>query len=349
MKSQGQWEKALDSYQHALTLKPDDPGVYNNMGLVYAHAKVSGKRHSTVANMPWHWSLTILMSTTDSMGFSICKSKVSGKRHSTVINMPWHWSLTILMSTTDSMGLVYAMTKVSGKRHSTVINTSLTLKPDNPDVYNSMGLLLWRGRSVGKRHSTVINMPWHWSLTILMSTTRWVSCIKSQGQWEKALDSYRHALILKPDNPDVYNNMGLVYGKQGQREKALDSCQHALTLKPDDPGVYTNMGLVYAHAKVSGKRHSTVANMPWHWQPDDPGVYNSMGLVYWNRPRSVGKGTRQLSTCLDTEAWRSWDLQQYGFSLWRSRSVGKGTRQLPACLDTEAWLCRSLQQYGWTL
>ena len=142
---------------------------------------------------------------------------------------------------------------------------ALILKPDNPDVYTNMGCSIWKSKVSGKRHSTVANMPWHWSLTILMSTTRWVSCIKSQGQWEKALDSYRHALILKPDNPDVYTNMGLVYGRARSAGKGTRQLPTCLDTEAWRSWCLHQYGFSICKSKVSGKRHSTVANMPWHW------------------------------------------------------------------------------------
>ena len=44
-----------------------------------------------------------------------------------------------------------------------------------------------------------------------------------QHQLQDALDSYKHALRLKPDYADAYINMGVVYSKQDQLQDALDS------------------------------------------------------------------------------------------------------------------------------
>ena len=76
---------------------------------------------------------------------------------------------------------------------------------------------------------------------------------RKQNQYQDALDSYQHAVRLKPDYADAYNAMGNVYDDQNQYQDALDSYQHVLRLKPDCADAYNAMGIVYRQAKsVSG-------------------------------------------------------------------------------------------------
>ena len=75
-----------------------------------------------------------------------------------------------------------------------------------------------------------------------------------QDQLQDALDSYKHALRLKPDLrwrlPSIWV---LSTQKQDQLQDALDSYKHALRLRPDYADAYKcmgaeayyNMGIVY--------------------------------------------------------------------------------------------------------
>ena len=72
---------------------------------------------------------------------------------------------------------------------------------------------------------------------------------EKQDQLQDALDSYKHALRLKPDYAQAYCNMGVVYSKQDQLQDALDSYKHALRLKPDYAEAYMQYGCCLREAR----------------------------------------------------------------------------------------------------
>ena len=85
-----------------------------------------------------------------------------------------------------------------------------------------------------------------------------------QGDYEKALEYYRKALVIKekqlgnnhPSTSITYNNIGLVYKKQGDYKKALEYYRKALAIRE----------------KVLGKEH-----------PDTATTYNNIGGVYYKQ------------------------------------------------------------------
>lgn len=81
-----------------------------------------------------------------------------------------------------------------------------------------------------------------------------------QGQTTVALDEVKQALNSDPDFPDAYNLRGLIYMRLNDMRLADDSFRRALSLNPNDPNVLHNYGWMqcqqgrYGEAVESFKR-----------------------------------------------------------------------------------------------
>lgn len=64
---------------------------------------------------------------------------------------------------------------------------------------------------------------------------------------DKAAESYRKALVLKPDFADAYHNLGIALDKQGKLDAAVESFRQALMLKPDYTEAYTKLLFLYSY------------------------------------------------------------------------------------------------------
>jgi uncharacterized protein (TIGR02996 family) len=53
------------------------------------------------------------------------------------------------------------------------------------------------------------------------------------GQYSKAIESGRKALVFEPDNADVYNNIGVAFAAMRQWDDAIQNEEKAVALKPD--------------------------------------------------------------------------------------------------------------------
>jgi tetratricopeptide (TPR) repeat protein len=65
-----------------------------------------------------------------------------------------------------------------------------------------------------------------------------------KGAFQVAIDSYKRAIALEPDNCDVHFNLGNVLRDKGDLKPALASYRAALQIKPGDPDVVFNMATV---------------------------------------------------------------------------------------------------------
>lgn len=64
----------------------------------------------------------------------------------------------------------------------------------------------------------------------------------AQGNWEKAGQFYLKALNSSPDNPDILNDLGLVFKKLGGINQALECFRKILAIDPNHKAAAANLG-----------------------------------------------------------------------------------------------------------
>jgi cytochrome c-type biogenesis protein CcmH/NrfG len=68
-------------------------------------------------------------------------------------------------------------------------------------------------------------------------------------QPKEAIEAYSQYLAVKPDNPDVRTDMGIMYRKLGQFDKAIEEFRRAAQSDPKHVNSRYNIGLVLLHDK----------------------------------------------------------------------------------------------------
>ncbi len=66
---------------------------------------------------------------------------------------------------------------------------------------------------------------------------------------KEAIEAYSRYLAVKPDNPDVRTDMGIMYRKLGQFDRALEEFRKAAQSDPKHINSRYNIGLVLLHDK----------------------------------------------------------------------------------------------------
>jgi tetratricopeptide (TPR) repeat protein len=67
------------------------------------------------------------------------------------------------------------------------------------------------------------------------------------GHYQEAIEAYKHAISLRPDNPDANYNLGMAYSSLGQYKEAIEAYKRAIQIKPDYETAYYNLGHAYSN------------------------------------------------------------------------------------------------------
>lgn len=104
------------------------------------------------------------------------------------------------------------------------------------------------------------------------------------GDLDHAMDHFRSALSLQPDNAEVLFYIGLTYSRMGDADKAIEYYHRSLKFDSEASGTWTNLGNKYDElnqydlAEECYRRSSLV-------DPDDDNNYVEWGLMYENQKR----------------------------------------------------------------
>ena len=71
---------------------------------------------------------------------------------------------------------------------------------------------------------------------------------ESQGQGDKALESYKKAIEAEPNNVGALVSMARYYDRKGDSKQAIQYFQKAATVSPKDASIHNDLGLAYSKA-----------------------------------------------------------------------------------------------------
>jgi Flp pilus assembly protein TadD len=81
---------------------------------------------------------------------------------------------------------------------------------------------------------------------------------QSSGRTQEAMDQYRQAIALRPDNIDAHNALGVVLASLGSHDEALAEYRAALQLDPLSVGALTNLGVELAQRGLPVEAVTTI-------------------------------------------------------------------------------------------
>jgi tetratricopeptide (TPR) repeat protein len=105
--------------------------------------------------------------------------------------------------------------------------------------------------------------------------------------WPKAEESFRKALKLYPDQPQVLNYLGYSYVDQNKNlDEAVGMIRKAVELRPDDGYIVDSLGWAYYRL---GKFEDSVAELERaiKLRPEDATINDHLGDAYWQVGRKL--------------------------------------------------------------
>ena len=65
------------------------------------------------------------------------------------------------------------------------------------------------------------------------------------GQLKEAVESYKHAILIEPDNFEIWFNLAETFLEIGSWLDAINAFDHCTRIKPDDAGSYYGKAKIY--------------------------------------------------------------------------------------------------------
>jgi hypothetical protein len=119
--------------------------------------------------------------------------------------------------------------------------------------------------------------------------------LKSKGELDASIDSYKQAIKIKPDYAEAYSNMGVALKEKGELDAAIDSHKQAIKIKPDFAEAHSNMGNAL---KDKGELDASIDSYEQaiKIKPDYAEAHHNLSFAFLNSGR--------LNEGLDEYEWR---------------------------------------------
>jgi tetratricopeptide (TPR) repeat protein len=101
----------------------------------------------------------------------------------------------------------------------------------------------------------------------------------NSGKYEEAIESYKQAIKLNPDDAYAHTRLGVAYRKSGMYEDAIESYKQAIRINPDDADAHQSLGYAYV---LSGKYKDAIESYKQaiRINPDDADAHIGLGIAY---------------------------------------------------------------------
>ena len=100
-----------------------------------------------------------------------------------------------------------------------------------------------------------------------------------QGNFDSAIDYFKHALQIDPQHSIALQNLGSAYRQKKDWPQAKSALERALALNPDDPEANYSLGMVYAQQNDTERAYEflqkAIASRPVY-----PEALNNLGILY---------------------------------------------------------------------
>ncbi|MCL2184573.1 MAG: tetratricopeptide repeat protein [Treponema sp.] len=115
----------------------------------------------------------------------------------------------------------------------------------------------------------------------------------------EAISLFQKALILEPENPMLWLNMGIAQQKTGEYNIAIESFRHSLTFDNNLTEAWYSLGLIYYEMNEfvlseNCYKSAILCN------DNDPKIWNNLGVLYFNLEKNDAKTSlEQARECFE--------------------------------------------------
>lgn len=250
----GEYQPALEAGQQATFWLPDDPEVFNNLGI---SARSVGEL--ALAEQSYRQALALDPNRVDTHYNLSALLYEQGRRREA--EPPCRRALELRPNYPAALNNLANMLRERGElgEAEAVCRQALALKPDYVLAHNNLGIIL-HGQDRSDEAEASYRRALALAPTDLKSLNNLGNLLKSRGRLNEAADCYRAALQQAPDMAELHGNLANVQKDLGELDAALAGFSHAIRLKPAQADTWHNLLLTlqYAdHARAADCAH-------WH-------------------------------------------------------------------------------------
>ena len=111
------------------------------------------------------------------------------------------------------------------------------------------------------------------------------------GEYEKAIEAYKHALQLNPGSTEYYYHLGMAYSSLGRYREAIEAYKSTIKVKPDYAAAYYNLGHAYGNLKKY-ESATQAFRRAIQYDMDNIEAYTALAKAYFDS----GKEERAIDT-----------------------------------------------------
>ena len=288
--SQQQWRQAIDAYEQALTLVPENAEIHRTLAGLYAQV---GERIEEVMYRYQAVSLKPVWANPSNqlnLGNALIEQgklaeAIDCYERAVQLNPEFyeaHYNLGVALTQAEDVAAIAAFDR------------ALAINPDHAASHFGVARLLEAAgdlptalthyqRSAALDSDDAIA---HYALSEVRLKLR---------QWQAAIAPCQRAVELSPDFAWAHHYLGYAWLKQAEWQAAIISLQRAIELNPASPWTYYH--LATAHTQLQEWQAAATASLQAIWlQPDLSGVYRQLGATLRQQYQQIGTDATVEST-----------------------------------------------------
>ena len=302
--AEGKYAQAIDLYEEALLITPDNPGMYISLARLQIY-------------------------------ISRFEEAIDNAGNALVLN-PGNSQAMALRG--------YALGRTGDYiTAESVLQEAIAADPNNPLPYAYMAEILALRSQTTTGDAEMLNRAIEFSRKALELGSNLLEAHRARGivlelttNYEEAVAEFEAAVALNPYIADLHIYLGKNYRTIGEDAKAIREFNNAITLNPSDPEPYAALSRTYA--KLGEYANSvSFGQQAINYNPTDPYLYGNLGVVYYRMgdyPRAIKMlaiavqgGTAETGETVEGLALDYWPVSEYyymyGLALARQGRCGE--------------------------
>lgn len=127
--------------------------------------------------------------------------------------------------------------------------------------------------------------------------SKWIEMVGKTGDKNKLINAYQKLTQLKPQDPTVWYNLGVLYSKEGKKEDAQKAFEKVVKLKPNDVNTWKYLRNIYRESKNTVAETQALKKL-MTLEPTVENHYNDF-FTLSNKDKDYDEVINALNTCIN--------------------------------------------------